>query len=245
MLAVVIFNSCMQFRNPLPALWFYTNSEDAAAVRDTSLTPASFLELRSDGTYTRDFGKYEYGVWEKKGQQILLTSDGPGHHTEKLNFTLTGLNEMRLSSANGRTSDFESLSIPAKAAANDPFSRENNRWRLPATHKESDAEIRRRLFEHCRFWETYFKWALDKELTTVDVRSTPTAIKIYGNGFGLKPYEELPAAWKSYFYDSTDCSRANDMIGNIFRTRSIAWAHTDNKYKMFLGAFQQMETLLK
>ena len=34
----------------------------------------------------------------------------------------------------------------------------------------------------------YFNWALDNELTTVDVRSTPTPIKIYGNGFTIKQY---------------------------------------------------------
>ena len=44
----------------------------------------------------------------------------------------------------------------------DPFSAANNRWRLPATRKETDEEIKGRLRNHCRFWEYYFTWALDK-----------------------------------------------------------------------------------
>jgi len=92
-----------------------------------------------------------------------------------------------------RTCNFESLPLSANETE-DPFSGYNNKWRQPATHKESDGEIRARLYNHCQFWETYFTWALKNELQTVDVRSTPTAIKIYGNGFTLKLFEDLPSA---------------------------------------------------
>jgi hypothetical protein len=120
----------------------------------------------------------------------------------------------------------------------------NNQWRIPATAKESDQEIRKRLFNHCQFWESYFTWALKNDISTVDVRSTPTLIKIYGNGFTLKPFAELPPIWKSYFFDAQDCEKANDMITDIFQKKNIAWAHTDNKYKMFISAFQQLKIFL-
>lgn len=106
-------------------------------------------------------------------------------------------------------------------------------------------EIRKRLYNHCQFWEAYFRWALDKGLNTVDVRSTPTPIKIYGNGFALKPTEDLPAEWVNCFYDANDCRKASDMIRDIFQHKTIAWAQTDNKFKMFLSAFQQLQTLLR
>jgi hypothetical protein len=86
---------------------------------------------------------------------------------------------------------------------------------------------------------------LDQEVSAIDVRGTPTNLKIYGNGFTLKPLDELPAAWKAYFFDEQDCARANDIIKEIFRSGNIAWPHTDNRYKQFVGAFQQMETFLK
>jgi hypothetical protein len=140
--------------------------------------------------------------------------------------------------------NFESQPLPSQSAE-DPFSRENNRWRIPALRKETDMEIRDRLRNHCQFWEVYFNWALKYELRTVDVRSTPTLIKIYGNGFTLKPFEALPAQWRSYFFDDEDCKKANQQIKDLFENRTIAWAHTDNKYKMFIGTFQQMEQYLK
>ncbi|HEY2349444.1 MAG TPA: hypothetical protein VGH64_10520 [Puia sp.] len=92
---------------------------------------------------------------------------------------------------------------------------------------------------------SYFNWALDNELTTVDVRSTPSPIRIYGNGFTIKSYGDLPETWKGYFYDSTDCARATTILKDIVRSHTIAWPHTDNKYKFFISAFQQMQHLLK
>jgi len=52
------------------------------------------------------------------------------------------------------------------------------------------------------------------------------------------------ARWKGCFFDEEDCSRANAMIKDIFQHRTIAWAHTDNKYKFFISAFQQMKGFL-
>ena len=111
-------------------------------------------------------------------------------------------------------------------------------------HKESSAEIKLRLVNHCRFWKNYFTWALDNNLNTIDVRSTPTPIKIYGNGFAIKDFNDLPLNWKNYFFDSTDCKLANDMLKDVFTHNDIAWAHTDNKFKMFIGAFEQLEQML-
>jgi hypothetical protein len=86
---------------------------------------------------------------------------------------------------------------------------------------------------------------MDNEFSSVDVRSTPSPVKIYGNGFIIKPFGDLSAAWKSYFYDSADCAKANEMLVDIVHKNNIAWAHTDNKYKMFISAFQQMQQILK
>ena len=37
---------------------------------------------------------------------------------------------------------------------------------------------------------------------------------------------------------------ANDILADIFHHQTIAWGNTDSKYKMFLGAFQQLEKFL-
>ena len=232
---------CSLVSNPIHKLWFY--SYGSGSGDDAGLTPANFLELRADGSYTRDFGQYEYGTWARKDQKIFLTNRQ--HRTYEYSIKKFTTEEMQLIVARNRTGYFEGLPLPSAEPTQDPFSNVNNQWRIPATHKESEAEIRERLLNHCRFWDAYFSWALDKKLDVVDVRSTPTAIKIYGNGFGLIPMEELSPRWKGFFFDDEDCRKANDMLRDIFEHKTIAWAHTDSKYKMFIGAFQQLEQFLR
>jgi hypothetical protein len=235
--------SCITKKQQLSYLWFYTHSSGSADSRDTLLTPASFISLHPDGTYTRDFGSFEYGSWQLKDSQILLTNEKG--KIVLLPYNFTQLRELQIAAPNDAKDNFERQPWPGSKPAEDPFSKYNNQWRIRAARNETDQEIRRRLFNHCQFWEAYFTWALNSRIETIDVRSTPTAIKIYGNGFGLKPFEQLPASWKSYFYDSADCQKANDIIRRTFEKNTIAWAHTDNKYKMFIGAFQQLEQFLR
>lgn len=241
LLLVIALGGCIFRTNPLTHLWFYAYG--AGPGDDGGLTPANFLELRTDGSYTRDFGRYEYGTWSRKDMQLFLTDQQ--HKTYVYAIKNLTPEEMQLVVAKDRTGYFEGFPLPSAKPDEDPFSIVNNQWRIPAKHKESDAQIRNRLLNHCRFWDAYFTWALDKKLDAVDVRSTPTAIKIYGNGFGLIAMEELSPRWKSLFFDEEDCQKANDMIKDIFEHRNIAWAHTDSKYKMFIGAFQQLEQFLR
>lgn len=239
----IVATGCSLLVNPLPKLWFYTYGTGSPRGADSLLTPASFVELRPDGSYTRDFGKFEYGTWLKKDRALILTSHN--RRTSTYPMLLSDPNELQLTFAGGFIASFDSRAIPSIKQKEDPFSLVNNRWRISPTHKETDAEIRQRLFDHCQFWETYFRWALDKQVKYVDVRGTPTPIKIYGNGFTLKPTEDLPAEWRACFYDTDDCQKASDMIKEIFEHKTIAWAQTDSKYKMFISAFHQLQNFLR
>jgi hypothetical protein len=239
LLFLVILAGCIFPAKPGSHVWFYTFGTGSGT--DT-LTPVSFLELRPDGSFSQDFGSYEYGRWEQKDQQLFLTNQQ--HKTYIYAISNLASGEMALVIAHDRIGHFDGKSLPSADPLEDPYSADNNQWRLPATHKENDAEIRQRLYNHCRFWEKYFAWALDKKLDIVDVRSTPTAIKIYGNGFGLKSFDDLPPRWKALFFDDEDCRKANEILTNIFQHQNIAWSNTDSKYKMFLGAFQQLEKFL-
>ncbi len=237
---VLLATACNSNKARLSKLWFFTNSVSANG-GDSSLSPVNFMQLRPDGTYTRDFGRFQYGKWR---QDSLLRLQGQDGKEETLHFRIDG-NELQLKMPDGSLAYFESKPLPAADALENPFTAESNRWRIPAGKKETDAEIRSRLINHCKFWEAYFTWALQGKYSFVDVRSTPTPIKIYGNGFGLKPLNELPQQWVDYFYDTADCRKANEQLALAFKQHDIAWAQTDNKFKMFIGAFQQLQRFLK
>ncbi len=236
------FIGCVQRKPTVAKCWFYTYQTDFDTKDDKGMNPASFLCINKDGTYSRDFGTFDYGRWDQKEQVINLVSQR--NQSETLKIISLSENEMAVD-INNEKINLDGQSLSSDNPAENPFSMENNQWRIPAAQKENEQALRRRLSNHCRFWEVYFTWALKTHQETVDVRSTPTFIKIYGNGFTLKPVSDQPGRWKSYFFDEEDCQKAYEIMENIITRRDIALSHTDNKFKMFIGAFQQLERALK
>jgi hypothetical protein len=235
-----VMASCNMFSDHMAGVWMYAHSNSSA---DTVLTPANFLYLQKDGSYTSDLGVFDHGKWSRKNSDLVLTSDD--HHTITMPIRGASLSVLTLDRGKNLVAHFEGQPFPFKDGLDDPFSMESNQWRIPAKHKETEAEIRSRLYNHCRFWETYFNWGLDNDIETLDVRNIPTPIKIYGNGFGLKKFDELPATWRSYFYDSSDCRVADQMIKDVFRRHDIDWPKTENRFKIFSAAFKQLQQYLK
>lgn len=234
---------CLLHKTRLDRLWFYTYSSNTDENDSSKIPPTSFIDLEPDGSYTRDFGTFDHGNWKKEDSLLLLKSISGQLISLPFRYTLG--NELQLVFPKGMVLNFEGQRFKFSSTADNPFSIENNRWRIHASKKETEQELKDRLRNHCRYYEIYFRWALDNDLSSIDVRSTPSVIKIYGNGFALKNYEDLPGVWHSYFYDEEDCHKASNIIKTIFEHKDIAWAHTDNKYKMFISAFQQLEDQLK
>ncbi|MGC4034905.1 MAG: hypothetical protein QM764_03015 [Chitinophagaceae bacterium] len=244
MIGLILLSGCMlPHSEGIDKIWFFTYYNGKTTGTDSVLTPASFINLQSNGFYTSDLDEYEYGKWKREDKTLYLASYNNKVSTIKLEY-FAG-NEMRISSEHMPAASFEAQLARFKNDSENPFAGENNLWRLHAAQKEKDVEIRDRLLNHMRFWELYFRWALNSDITSIDVRSTPTPVKIYGNGFALKAFEDLPAKWKSYFYDEEDCRKASEMIKSVFEKKNIAWAHTENKYKFFISAFQQLQQQLK
>jgi hypothetical protein len=233
LLSVILLSGCLLHSGPF-ALWMYTDG--IPIYKDSLVNPASFLELKPDHSYTRDFGEFEYGTWSLDAGGLHLINQE--HITQLYSPVVFEGITMSLDKEN-----FERSTLPS--ADEDPFSLDNNRWRIPAAHRETDAEIKQRLYNHCAFWKAYFSWALDKGIHSVDVRSTPTPLKIYGNGFTLKAFTDLPLTWINYFYDEDDCKKASAMLEDIVTHKNIAISSSDNKYKVFIGIFEQMERYLK
>jgi hypothetical protein len=156
-----------------------------------------------------------------------------------------GRKQIEIYLAKGKIAYFEKQPRPPDRPSKDPFSRDNNQWRIPATHKENIDEIRRRLRNHYQFWETYFQWGSDNNISGIDVTDIPSPMKVYGNGFGLKRYDSLSTQWRSYFFDTEDCRNADTLIKGVFKRNRIKWPDTDDQSKLFVSGVQQVETFLK
>jgi hypothetical protein len=224
-------------------LYIYNPVSDSEHPNDTPFTVTSFLELRPDGAYTSDFGRFDYGSWNLKDTRLYLTNQ----HKKTYVYTVLTLDtvELELKLDSGRPGHFLVHTMASGQPEKDPFSLINNQWRIPPGHTESDAEIRQRLFNHCHFWETFFRWVDDKNEAVIDVSLFPTPLKVYGNGFGLRRYTDLSPEWKSCFFDTLDCHRADTLIKHTFRRNSIKWPDTDDDFKKLISGFQQLQTFLK
>ncbi|HVS97696.1 MAG TPA: hypothetical protein VHE54_14480 [Puia sp.] len=229
---------------PGTQIWMYTSDFDRSQEHDTLLTNASFLDLGPDGRFTQDFGRFEYGTWNIQDQRLYLTDQ----HRKTYVYRVADLQKktlfLQLGEGN-RVGGFRGLGVPPGPAEKDPFSVENNQWRIRPMHRESDAELRQRLVQHCRFWERYFTWTQEAGIEEVEVRDVPTSLKVYANGFGIKHFDDQPAEWKSFFYDERDCRRADSIIKHAFRTHDIVWPKTDDDVKKLISGCQQVQRWLQ
>jgi len=241
---VLLLQPGCSIKKPVPeGLWFYAYTSGTNESHDGNISPASFINLQPDNSYTRDFGRFDYGHWEEKDSVLLLKTIQGDTMLYPVKYFYK--KQLELVTISGKTVSFERQPGKFSNDAENPFSVENNQWRIPPAKKETGQELKNRLRNHCRFYEIYFRWALANGLNTVDVRSTSSLIRIYGNGFAVKEFNDLPPAWHTYFYDEDDCYKANDILKDIFEHKDIAWSQTNNKYKMFISAFQQLQQYLQ
>ena len=112
---------------------------------------------------------------------------------------------------------------------------------MKANHKESDRELTSRLKNHFRWWEKYFSWGLNNKIKVLDIRSTPSVLKLYANGFELNYYEYQFPEWRNIFYDTANCWRAYEMVYYLMYNKDISWLKTENRFESFVSAFKQLQ----
>jgi hypothetical protein len=243
LLSIALLTACRSKRSFAPSLWFYRSYDVSATNWDSLISRFSYLHLKADSSFTQDFGQFNYGKWRLLNNDLYLTNQ----HNVTYVYHLPSIRENELGFFLGKDK-VAWLQRQPKTSADadlDPFSLDNNRWRIPATHKETVAEIRQRLLNHLHFWETYFKWGAASDIGAMYVREIPTPLKIYGNGFGLKHYRDLSPRWKSCFFDSVDCHIADTLIKGAFKRNNIKWPDTDEQIDKFISGIQQVEGFLR
>jgi hypothetical protein len=241
-LFIIFLQGCLVHLHQLRGLWFYTYSSKQG-LDSATVNPAGFLDIQEGGSYSEDLQYFSFGHWHRKDSLLILTDSQ--HYTTTYVVRSLLLTNLELKEPHGTILHFEMQPTKFASESDDPFSLTNNRWRIPPGQKENEKEIRRRLGDHFHYFELYLEWALDNHVESIDFRNTPSPLKIFGNGLALKNYNELPVDWRHCFYDSADCQKASDIIGDIFEQDKIHWVTTNNRYSMFISAFQQMEQLVK
>jgi len=240
----LIHTGCSFFsaKNRLCKVWFFTLKE-SGYTRDGDVNATSFLNIQTDGKYTACLPAFESGTWILKDHVLTLHSSSK--KLTRLNIQSVSKDELVWTYANNRMGAdkymFDGFPAPEGREEDNPFSIENNQWRIKPSHKESDQELVARLRSHFRFWEKYFAWGLKINKATLNTNSTPTLLRLYSNGFQLMKSYDLSEEWQNCFYDEEDCELALDKVHMLFKEKNINWPETDNTYKLFISGFQQLQ----
>ena len=248
--SVILFSCKSEEEASFEKVWFYDDDLSAEKQMENiskygggseySFSAASFLNLQPEGKFTSYFTAFDYGSWKLQDSTLVLTS----HNKGKLLLEVKMLNPRQMicmNKSNEKVYRFNGFKNEFPSDGESPFSLANNLWRVKAGYKESDAELASRLKNHFRWWEKYFSWGLNNKLQVIDVRSTPSVLDMYANGFELKYYDYQFPEWKNIFYDTSNCWRAYEMVYYQMYKKDIDWPKTKNRFEGFVSAFKQLQ----
>lgn len=122
----------------------------------------------------------------------------------------------------------------------DPYSIENNRWRVKPFHSETDQQIKDRVLNHLDFWQQLFTDADEMERAYVAYNWFESPLVVAVNGVRLNFYDEHKQEWDQNFYDSTEANKGYQMMRKCF-SKKIKFLQTENKYKRHEDAIKQLK----
>ena len=123
---------------------------------------------------------------------------------------------------------------------NDPYSIENNKWRVKPFEQETDKQIKERVFNHLDFWQNLFADAQEKERSYVAYSWFDSPLVVAENGVKLEFYDEHKREWDQNFYDSTDANKGYQMMRKCF-SKKLKFMETDDKYKRHEDVIKQLK----
>jgi hypothetical protein len=111
----------------------------------------------------------------------------------------------------------------------DPYSRENNWWRMKPAVPESDEQIKKRILNHLAFWKLLFRDARENDRDYVSYNWFASPLVLASNGVVMKFYDDVKSEWDENFYDSVQARKGYEMMRKCF-SKKIKYLETKNKY---------------
>ena len=175
--------------------------------------PYRSLCFSANGTFFKNpRNSFDYGTWQYDDATKTITINNSiekGKDVYKI--AKIAYDEMTL--VNTGIGSITNLKFIApgkryKNASDEPYSLQNNRWRIKPTSKESDSAIHQRLRENLYFFILFYKSALAKEDKAVSFWGLPSCFKWYGGAIFIKKKDELKDNWINCFYNKDQAMQA-------------------------------------
>lgn len=186
---------------------------------------ASKLILRRDNTFDLVlFQNYRHGQWKSTDKQLILYTEP---NNDSIFIAINSIDydfmEIALDTTNfqrlGRfIMPYENISFfdtqdslkfqllldknGYADKAKDPYSRQNNWWRIKPLKEESLDEVKDRVLNMVDFHLLMFNDAIEKKRSVVTYNWFTSPLVVANNGIALRNYQKIEEDWESFFYDS-------------------------------------------
>ncbi len=202
------------------------------------------LVLRKDNTFDLViFQKYLHGSWayDEQSKMLSLTDSSVSNQPLMMrvdsispvflalrvdNTVITklvppyGLDSTRLSffRQRGRFDFFLSADNNSFASEkSDPYSKQNNLWRIKPTSPENDTQLTERVKNHLQFCKVFFEDIVNRNQSYASVHSFRTPLIISRNDIQLRNYYNIRNAWDESFYDTLQAQKGYVIFRNCMK----------------------------
>lgn len=265
LIVIFIFSSCTKpyvtqsaADSSMIGLWTIVGSPDSTDPAQKEISKFMynrFLHLGSDQKYTSNLtGQFDYGTYKRdstrKGLLLFLSYNGSVYSYR-----------LKLDVSNGKGIVYDSITLPGNLHSrvgisfncsvinykyngldDDPFSIQNNLWRIPAKSSENDSLLKVRISNHIDFWVTYLKTADQLEWTQLDMRNVTTPFHFYPTGITLTKVEKWPPGFLSLFYHKKEAERAFDLTTDAIY--KVDFVKNENAYLQGIHLFKEIQNAL-
>ena len=223
---------------------------------------ASKFILRKDETFDLClFQNYRHGRWKERNGALVLW---PEPSADSLVLIIDSLGErfMQLSIDSNNFQKLGRFVMPFEGVAffdknkiarfrfergdhgysdlsEDPYSRENNWWRIRPTKPETQGQIHKRILNLVDFHTVMFEDAIERDKKVVTYNWFSSPLIVANNGLALKNYRKIEADWKEYFYDSTQAREGFRLLGRGFDKKMEFPYDIENPFKRNLNMLSQ------
>jgi len=126
----------------------------------------------------------------------------------------------------------------------DPYSKENNMWRIRPAKPENDEELAARLVNHMQFCRLIMQDAVDRDKDYVSFNWLRTPLVISKHDITLRDYAKVRDAWDENFYDTLQAQKGYKLLKDCLADDYTA-EEVDNRFKIGVILFDKAIDNLK
>lgn len=241
-------------KNNFEGLWLVSSvtgpkKDDAALPALIKFNIGRWIQFYDDSTYTTNIkGQYDYGKYSPlaNGEDSVEMKSfrGDSYHIAAV-YNHNGIGKIlhRITvpdmtgtfdyyfSCNVRKYSFHDMEF-------DPYTTQNNEWRLPAEQSENDSLLVKRMVNHIDFWIAYLNMADKLDIKSFNYSNINTCFKFSPYGVILENFKNWESTFQTLFFTKQEAERAFKLTANaIYKSNYVK---NENAYLQGINLFKQI-----